>query len=83
MDVGKEEKDNKPKRSRKVSSSVLWHRQCLAVPCYSGGCRVHTQMMAIKTSLSRWNEGTRQLLQQGRSPLHLISQQSAKIECEL
>lgn len=25
---GGEEKD-KPKRSRKVSSSVLWHRQCL------------------------------------------------------
>lgn len=28
MGVGGEEKD-KPKRSREVSSSVLWHRQCL------------------------------------------------------
>lgn len=32
---------------------------CLAVPGYIGVRGVHTRMMAIKTSLSRWNEGTR------------------------
>lgn len=32
---------------------------CLAVPCYIGGRRAHTRTMAIKTSLSRWNDGTR------------------------
>lgn len=83
MNVGGEEKD-KPKRSRKVL--VLCYgtdNACLAVPCCRGGRRLHTQMMAIKTSLSRWNEGTRELLQQGRSQLHLISQQSATTEPEL
>lgn len=42
MDVGGEEKD-KPKRSRKVL--VLCYgtdNACLAVPCYKGGRRVHT-----------------------------------------
>lgn len=31
----------------------------LAVPRDTGGRRVHTQTMAIKTSLSCWDEGTR------------------------
>lgn len=41
-----------------------------------------TQMMAIKTSLSRCDVGSRQLLQQGPSQLHPLSQQSAKAERE-
>lgn len=59
MDLGEEEKDE-PKRSRKCL--VLCYgtdNACLAVPCYIVGCRVHRRMTAIKTSLSRWNEGTR------------------------
>lgn len=59
MVVGGEEKD-KPIEAE--SGLVLRHgtqNADLAVPFYIGGCRVHTRMMAIKTSLSCWNEGTR------------------------